>query len=207
MCQQSPVIESEDFVRRVAILFRRYFSRSGSGVPRPCAFCKACPEPVEGGGYDAARTMRCCACRFARHLRLASSALCHLLLLPEIALSEFRTSARPIFIHPGRNAPALPLRRSRIRSHARAYSSADQRTASHNSIHRDASAQTAVSTRPAATAKAPRPATTCAPWRRTKARILASAVLRLQCMDHNQAGGETALHAPQSSETRIGGFS
>jgi len=39
----------------------------------------------------------------------------------------------------------------------------------------------------------------------TQASILAGALLRLQCLEHEEASGEAAIHASESGETRTGG--
>jgi hypothetical protein len=89
--------------------------------------------------------VRCCryhvvchAQRIASHLWRASPALYHLLVLPAIAFSQYRSRARLFPYDSGADTAAIPLRGRRVCCDAGAHSSAVDGARGRNSLDRDA---------------------------------------------------------------------
>jgi hypothetical protein len=94
--------------------------------------------------------VRCCryhvvchAQRIASHLWRASPALYHLLVLPAIAFSQYRSRARLFPYDSGADTAAIPLRGRRVCCDAGAHSSAVDGARGRNSLDRDAGAEAA----------------------------------------------------------------
>ncbi len=156
-------------------------------VPRPCVFCK--------GGYDAADTMRCYACRLASHLRRAPSALYHVLMLPPIGFSTHRAQPRSLAVDSGADTQALSLCGRRIRRYARTHSLTHHGARGGHSVYRNAGAETAHGPGPVAKEKAGRRATRPTLRHRCSTRaFLASSFLRLQRVDREEADREASVH-------------
>jgi hypothetical protein len=137
----------------------------------------------------------CYAQRFASHLRRSSPALYHYLVLPAIAFSAQRAQPPYLPHDSGTDSRALSLCSRRVCRDAGTHSPASDRTRSWDSLDRDASREAAHGSRVVAQAQTEEPAPTQSVWRRGKApSVLASALLRLQCMDHEKARGEVAVY-------------
>src|SRR5579864_9023157 len=163
-------------------------SQSGTWVPHPCVLCK--------GGQRCCLYHRFHAERTASHLRRASPALYHLLLLSAIAPSPRRPQPRPLPPHSRTDPPKLQVRGRGIRRHARAHPLAYHRTRGGNSLHGHAGVEAAYRPRFTAEEKTARPTSVFSLRRRCSARpFLAGSVLRLQRLDDHEARGETAVHA------------
>ena len=180
----------------VAGPFQLFFPVPERWVPRPCIFCK--------GGR------RCClyhfvghAQRLASHLRRPSPALYYLLVPWAIAFSARPAQLRPLPGDSGTGTPTLSLRGRGLRCHARTHPPAVDGTGSRNSLDRDAGVEAAHRPRHVAEEKTSGPtATRLIPRRGAAARVLAGALLRFQCLDDEEAGRKTEVHASESGETR-----
>src|ERR1019366_5446616 len=98
----------------------------------------------------------------------------------------------------------LPFRGPRLRSNARSLPSPDQRTAGGRSVQSDATGQATLRAKGCATdAPEAERSPEFAAGLQAGAR-LGGTLLRFQRVDRTQAGGETAIYASQSGETRPG---
>lgn len=142
----------------------------------------------------------------ASYLRCPSPALYHLLVLPALAFSSHRLQPRPPALDSGTDSAALPLRGCRLCGHARAHSSTLDGAGGRNSLDRDAGVEATHGPRTVTQMQAERPAPAQFVSRPTTAQsILAGALLRLQCLDDEEAHREAEVYAPQSGESRVGG--
>ena len=107
-----------------------------------------------------------------------------------------------------RRAPSRARTRSysRIRRDARACPLAHRRTGQRNAFDCDAGSEAARLAPPATEEEGPGGPTETRIGRRrgVAATILATAILRFQCVESEEASGETRVHAHESGETRVG---
>jgi len=149
---------SPRFSGRVAQSSGLFFPVPKLWVPRPCVFGK--------GGYLCCRYHGIChAQRLASHLRRASPALYHLLLLSTIAISEPSPQPRLLPFHSRTGAPAIPIRGGWLRRYAGTYSLARHRARDREPLKGHAGSQAAHGSRVASPAQAEGPATRQPLWR------------------------------------------
>jgi hypothetical protein len=166
--------------------FRFAFPFRNCGCPVLALFARAgTMPPILWVGY---------AQRPASHLWCSSPALYHLFLLPEIAFSRFRASPQPLARRPGTDSATLPFGDRRIRRDAETHPPARDGTRSGNAVDGDADAEAAYGPCFVTEGETERPTSArLIRGRNLTACVLASALLRLQCMDDQEAVREAQV--------------
>jgi len=168
-------------------------------VPRPCAFCKGGQDAACTMGFDMPSGLQ--RTYDAHHLHFITITCSCYWRLPFLCTARSRDTFLKILEQTRERCLFVVVGYVVMPEHIHLLLT---ETRSRESLDRDASGEAAHSACMIAQAQTEEPASTRFVCRRAEAQgVLAGALLRLQCMDDEEARGEAPVHASQSSEARL----